>query len=288
MAWDTSIRDHQEWINYLQPEGLVVSARALSESQVILDLATLRETQERLRAIVLDEGDDAPRMRLGLMLRDFLRWPAELLDEFGTQDPPPELVYTNHDLGLRLAPSFALRNAEPRDGESRWLLLVQSLPAGEQLDVENGDDTRWKTTPSRRFERLLRETKVPIGLIADERAIRLVYAPPQENTGTLTFPLAAMTEVAGRKIVGGFHELLCAQSLFTGPRDRRLPALLEKSRKAQAAVSTALAEQVLESLYELVRGLQSADAQPRASCCAKCSRAIPIASTKACSTSCCA
>jgi hypothetical protein len=265
MAQDYELRDHQEWINYLQPEGLVVSARALIDAQVYLDAATLRETQERLRGLVLDTSDpDEPRVRLDLpaVLSEFLAWPTDQIDGWNGAALPADLVYENADLGVRLAPTFALRATAPKEGDPRWLMLVQALAAGEQLDTETEvERSSWKTTPSRRFERLLRETKVPIGLIADAKSIRLVFAPPQENTGTLTFPLAAMTEVAGRKIAGGFHTLLCAARLFTGPRESRLPALLERSRKAQAAVSTALAEQVLEALYELVRGLQSADAR---------------------------
>jgi hypothetical protein len=38
-----------------------------------------------------------------------------------------------------------------------------------------------------------------------------------------------------------------------------LPSLLRKSREAQAAVSTALAEQVLGALHELLRGLDAAE-----------------------------
>lgn len=267
MAQDPALRDHQEWINYLQPEGLVVSARALVEAQVVLDNATLRELQERFRGVVIDDADpDQPRLRseLAAILRAFLLWPVELIDGWGGKEVPAELVYVNADLGVRLSPTFALHAKEPKDGEPRHLLLVQALGPDERLDVETETDgSSWKTTPSRRFERLLRETKVPIGLIADGTSARLVYAPPQENTGTLTFPLAAMFEIAGRKILGGFHALLSRDRLFTGPRESRLPALLEKSRRAQAAVSTALSEQVLESLYELVRGFQAADARTK-------------------------
>ena len=57
----------------------------------------------------------------------------------------------------------------------------------------------------------------------------------------------------------GLKLLLDSVRLFTDADDRRLPALLEKSREAQAAVSTALAEQVLGALHELLRGLDAAE-----------------------------
>ncbi len=40
------IRDHQEWLGYLQPDGLVVSPLALVDAQVILDTRAI-ETQQR-------------------------------------------------------------------------------------------------------------------------------------------------------------------------------------------------------------------------------------------------
>jgi hypothetical protein len=48
--------------------------------------------------------------------------------------------------------------------------------------------------------------------------------------------------------------------LFTDTDERRLPALLKRSREARAAVSTALAEQVLCALHEMLRRLNAADA----------------------------
>jgi hypothetical protein len=68
-----------------------------------------------------------------------------------------------------------------------------------------------------------------------------------------------MTGTAGRLIVGGLHELLKAYRLTNAPSKALLTALCETSRKYQSTVSAALAEQVLESLYELVRGFQAAN-----------------------------
>lgn len=68
-----------------------------------------------------------------------------------------------------------------------------------------------------------------------------------------------MAMVAGRPMLGGLKLLLDRFRLFSDSDDRRLPALLKRSRDAQALVSTALAEQVLGALHELLRGLDSAE-----------------------------
>jgi hypothetical protein len=95
-------------------------------------------------------------------------------------------------------------------------------------------------------------------VLSNSKQIRLFYAPRGETTGHLTFDVAHMTGTAGRLIVGGLHELLKAFRLTNAPTKALLPSLCETSRKYQSTVSAALAEQVLEALYELVRGFQSA------------------------------
>jgi hypothetical protein len=117
----------------------------------------------------------------------------------------------------------------------------------------------WEATPHQRFERLLRDTDVFAGLIVTDKALRLIYAPRGETSGHLTFPIRPLGTVAGRPMLGGLKLLLDRSSLFTAADSHRLPALLKKSRDAQAAVSTALAEQVLGALHELLRGLDSAE-----------------------------
>jgi hypothetical protein len=75
--------------------------------------------------------------------------------------------------------------------------------------------------------------------------------------------VAAMLEVAGRPIAAAFEELLKSYRLLSAPSQVRLPAILSKSRQYQASVSEALAKQVLDSLYELLRGFQAADDKSR-------------------------
>jgi len=116
-------------------------------------------------------------------------------------------------------------------------------------------------SPQAKFERLLRQVHVPIGLLVNGQQVRLVYAPDKELSGYITFKLSDMVKVAGRPIFGAFHMLLSAERLYSVAERERLPAILENSRKYQNVVSTQLANQVLEALYELLRGFQAADDQ---------------------------
>ena len=89
--------------------------------------------------------------------------------------------------------------------------------------------------------------------------LRLVHVPRGETSGWIVFPLRPLGTVAGRPMLGGLKLLLGRFRLFNDAEDRRLPALLRRSREAQAAVSSALSEQVLGALHELLRGLWAAE-----------------------------
>jgi len=269
MVLDPAVRDHQAWLGYLQPDGLVVSAAALVDLQVILRKDTITLQEDFLCLVDDAKLDDEETVPVISDFKDFvvnfLEWPEECLAGVHPERPLPEalsvLLTTFEET---LAPSFAFLDPKAKDPEKPWLLLVQTVPPGTDLDAPTQPHARaWSASPARRFERILRGTNVPIGLLVNGTHLRLIYAPGKESAGSLTFPVSAMTETAGRPILAALHMLLHRYRLLAAPSEARLPALLEKSREYQSTVSTALAEQVLEALYELIRGFQSADDQAR-------------------------
>lgn len=266
MTVDPNIRDHKVWLGYLQPDGLLVSPAALVDAQVLLNRHTL-PLQERFLPLVTEVERDDDRLTviadLPRLLRDFLDWPADCLYGLDASRPLPESLFVPlPNFGETLAPSYALRDPRAADADNPWLLLVQTLPVGLSLDDRHSvAASDWQVSPSQRFERLLRQTGVAIGLLANGERLRLVYAPRGENSGSATFVVKDMTEVAGRPTLAAFHMLLERERLLSGPRKARLPALLARSRDYQSRVSTTLAQQVLDALYEMLRGFQSANAR---------------------------
>ena len=265
--------DHLAWLGYIQPEGLVVSAPALVASQVVIDRAGLAALQERFAAHVTtlhlddrDTGDSAAGIpELPRLFTDFLDWSIDSLVGWDAAHPlPVELSVPLPEFQETLTPTYALAHAQPKTGESPWLLLVQAHPPSTDLTKPTAAGERgWSASPAKKFERLLRETGVPIGILTNGVSFQLVYAPPKENSGTLTFNVAAMTEISGRLILGAFHLLLNSWTLLSAPTPQRLPALLQTSRSYQASVSEKLAEQVLHALYELLRGFVAAEQQAK-------------------------
>ncbi|MFN7812340.1 MAG: N-6 DNA methylase, partial [Planctomycetia bacterium] len=61
------------------------------------------------------------------------------------------------------------------------------------------------------------------------------------------------------RVLAALEMLLSRQCLLAAPTPARLPTLLAKSRDFQATVSTALAQQVIDAAFELVRGFQAAN-----------------------------
>lgn len=93
----------------------------------------------------------------------------------------------------------------------------------------------------------------------DTTGARLIYSTRGETSGHQSVPIQPMTMVAGRPMLGGLKLLLDRFRLFSDSDDLCLLALLKRSRDAQASVSTALAEQVLGALRELLRGLDGSE-----------------------------
>ena len=88
-----------------------------------------------------------------------------------------------------LRPTYAVREFAPQEGQSPWLLLIQCQPVSTELDAPMAESDRyWHASPHAKFERLLRETGVPIGLLCNGTHLRLVYAPRGETSGSPSSP----------------------------------------------------------------------------------------------------
>ncbi|MBX5497307.1 MAG: class I SAM-dependent DNA methyltransferase, partial [Bryobacteraceae bacterium] len=199
MAKDPAILAHQEWLGYVQPVGLVVSIPALVEARAFLNRNFAPDHRRFLDALPADrDGEPVPE------IPDFPRFACSVFgwtieDLYGTPgapELPPTLEAPLPEYGETLRPTYALRDFQPKDGASEWLLLIQNLPAGADFDAVAAVDARgWQASPQARFERLLRETRVPAGLLVNGRQIRLVYAPRGESSGHITFNVSDMVQV---------------------------------------------------------------------------------------------
>ena len=254
-----------EWLNYLQPEGLVVGANVLREKGLSPIRQTPLDTEEAARALRLDPEAGRETDRL-LELHDpwtffepVLGWPAKLVaGSPGGPPVDPQLTVTVPEHETLLSPDMAvLWNGAAPDGvpAQALVMLHPTLDADGRNQFAAGE---WEASPHQRLERLLRQTNVGVGVLVARNTVRLIYAPPRETAGWLSWPLAGLGRVEGRPMLAGLKLCLARNAFFTGPPETRLRALLEASREAQNAVSEKLSGQVLGALYELLRGLHRA------------------------------
>jgi len=255
-----------EWLNYLQPEGLVVGANVLRERGLSPVRQTPLDTEEAAKALRLDPeaGRDTDRL---LELHDpwtffeaVLGWPAKYVA--GSPGGPavdPALSVTVPEHETLLVPDMAVLWNGPAPEGTPAQALVMLAPALDPDGRNQFAASEWEASPHHRLERLLRETGV--GVLIGRNTLRLVYAPRGETAGWMSWPLAALGRVEGRPMLAGLKLCLGRQAFFVGPPENRLRPLLEASREAQNAVAEKLSNQVLAALYELLRGLHRADPQ---------------------------
>lgn len=240
--YDAELRVHKDWLNLLQPVGLVVSPPALKAAQATPNTNVAAE-QQRFMRLVEDKNEEQSDLlaenaciaHFPTFARDILGW-----NESDLIQKPAELSVPVLDHDDTLAPTWAVKG-----DDGNWLLLIrEEAPFGKDLDVVHEvQGQEWEATPQARFERLLRETKVPIGILTNGKQLRLVYAPAGESSGHLTFPVAAMCRSGqGRDIFAAMLMLLGSSALWTKEEKHRLPFILKESRKYQAQVTTKLAD----------------------------------------------
>jgi len=251
MAHDSTACSHQEWIGYVQPVGVVVSTSALLEAGAAINRNFVPLHRAFLAVLPQDrDGNAIPELNsFSAFATDVLSWrPGDLAapsDRFTIPLPGYD------DL---LSPTWIVN-----DGDTPILLVLETRGDFDQDPAP--EPRRWNAAPQLRFERLLRETGVPAGLLVNPQAIRLVYAPKGESSGYITFKIVDMVQVAGRPVLAALHMLLSSERLFSLAMGQRLPALLSASRKHQNLVSTKLSRQVMEALFDLLRGFQAAHDQ---------------------------
>ena len=285
------IFSHQEWLGFVQPVGLVVSPPVMVDAQVVPDRNVSGRQREFIALLERDDTGATARWRAPDLRRVFLDWlgwdETDLVDADADRE---RLEIALPELQAVLAPTWAVPVDDGTDGSAgtgtvsspttdtdagtatgpdadmttdtatRWSMLIRVEPGGADLDAPP-EDAAWNASRHERFVRLLSETGVAAGLLCTDDRIRLIHAPGGETPGYLTFDFSQMAMPAGRPILAAFDMLLSAHAMFVNEEQARLPALLARSREAQAEVSTRLARQVLAALYELLRGFVAADAR---------------------------
>lgn len=224
---DPTILAHLEWIGFVRPTGLVVSAPALVRAGAILPRGDAEG--QRLLAGCLA----APRAESAPVIADFHQFARAVLGwGFAPQGYagvtvsaiPPELQVALPEYGETLAPDLAVRELDPAPSAPPWQLLVTLLPAGQDFDRVTRGHGRLEASAHGRMERLLRQSGVSAGLLSNGAALRLISAPRGESSGWLDFRVADMVQTAGRPILAALRHMCASSADGARPRIAAAPA----------------------------------------------------------------
>src|SRR5580692_6183701 len=131
MAIDPIIKDHQLWIGFVQPEGLVVSPHALKNAQAVLS-HNVGAQQEILRHHTVTDFDGNLRLKgLRVFTQEFWGW-----RESDLAAPPDDLFARLPEYGETLRPTWVVRGGPKKGSEAQpeHLILVEELPWGTDFD----------------------------------------------------------------------------------------------------------------------------------------------------------
>jgi hypothetical protein len=262
-------RFHEQWLGMVQPaEGLVVSVPVLVDAQCMEKLP--REAHGRFLEELVKDGGRQRIQHLPHFFERVLELGPDRFDD-ANSIPPDVSLYVPEGKQL-LRPTQALKWPKPPEPPTGadvtpaavaacpYSMLVWEVPPEvEKLDKAETLTGTWEYPAEAKLERLLRECRVPIGLLTNGWELRLVYAPHGESSGWIAFRVDDMASVSGRPIFDACVMLLGRQRWFGVAPEQQLPAVLAESRKRNADVTNELSHQVFEALEVLLAGFAAAE-----------------------------
>ena len=241
---------HAEWLSLVEPSGPFLTVPALKRA--LPDGLDERPAARAQLKLAYDEWRDAPELQA--------RWVRWVLDEIlelrdairEATDADPSHRVAEH--GVTLRPSFVVRD-HGREGRPP-VLLVRTHPEGTRLDRPIPGEA-WAASPIDRAAELAKATGTPLALVTDGARWTLVWARPNQTTGTCTWRAELWQEEP--LTLRAFATLLGARRFFALSVEESLAELLQQSADKQQEVADQLGSQVRHAVELLVATLDRED-----------------------------
>ncbi|WP_370891241.1 Eco57I restriction-modification methylase domain-containing protein [Janibacter sp. GXQ6167] len=145
------------------------------------------------------------------------------------------------------------------DGADGIGAIVHVVDSVDSLRQTPGD--LWAANPIDRVEVMLRENKIPIGIVTDGRWWGLVCA--RDGAMAASGIVDALTWIEEPRTRDAFFALIGRQHLIGGDPTERLPALFEESVAAAEEITEALGAQVRRAVELLIQSFSESAADAR-------------------------
>jgi len=234
--------NNHDWLSLVNLSGLLVSEPVLNDA--FPDGPPTLEGWQARRFRTEYERWQTTRDRgrwTTFVLETILGYPYDRL-RAGMSLPPEVRIHLTNTM-QSLSPDRVLVG---EDGDKTLLVYF----AEGSLDRPETQTGRWKASPFTKLDHLLRETRVPLGLLTNGDDWRLVYAAPGLTTSSITW--SAATWLDDSLTLRAFRMLLGDPA--------RLQKMASESQQRQADVTNQLGDQVLRALAILIHELDQADA----------------------------
>lgn len=155
--------------------------------------------------------------------------------------------------------AVAIRAQAALNGTDGIGAIVHVIDAVDSLRQTPGD--LWAANPVDRVEVMLRENKIPIGIVTDGRWWGLVCA--REGAMAASGIVDALTWIEEPRTRDAFFALIGRQHLIGGDPTERLPVLFEESVAAAEEITEALGAQVRRAVELLIQSFSESAADAR-------------------------
>lgn len=245
------VAQHRDWLSLVRPEGPFLSVPVLN--QAFPNGVDRPEAKSPRIQSLMDEHKNWRRKPvenhenwIRKVLFDGAQWPSEyvvLKDEV-----PNTFEHSFPEHGTSLRPWAVLFDSPNRD-TAKPIVLVTSVPIGQDLRAIPEDG--WAASPIDRMARLLRRSKIQIGIVTDGRWWALVWADASTSTASAVFDSRVWNEEPLMR--DAFFSLIGIKLQVGVAESERLPSLFHQSLLQQEEITDALGRQVRQAVELLVQ-----------------------------------
>jgi hypothetical protein len=242
---------HRDWLNLVNPEGPFLSIPVLNQvfpngidrpEQRSADVANLMDAHKLWRKKAVEQHEAWIRTVLTIGAK----WPVDQV--LFKDEVPSEFEFGFPEHGTTLKPWAVLFDSSNKAGRAP-VMLVSTVPIGQDLRAVPLDG--WAASPIDRLARLLRRSKVQVGLVTDGRWWAVVWADSTTSTASAIFDSRVWNEELLMR--DAFFSLVGIKRQIGVDENDRLPQLFQKSLIQQEEITETLGRQVRQAVELLVQ-----------------------------------